>query len=165
MLDNSTWDAVADRLTAEDFYRRDHQLIFAAVADLAARSEPLDAVTLAEQLERNGQLEEGGGLAYLATLTRETPSSANIRSYADIVRERAQLRRLISVGGEITSNAFSTEGRSVSELIDDAERPCIRNCRIGSQGRVGLRADSRSVGRHDRQARSTTPKPGSADRR
>src|ERR1700710_2083303 len=60
MLDKSTWDAVADRLTAEDFYRRDHQLIFAAVADLAARSEPLDAVTLAAQLERNGQLEEGG---------------------------------------------------------------------------------------------------------
>jgi replicative DNA helicase len=122
MLDNSAWDAVADRITAEDFYRRDHQLIFAAIADLAARNEPLDAVTLAEQLERNNQLEESGGLDYLATLARETPSAANIRSYADIVRERAQLRRLISVGGEITTNAFNTEGRSVTELIDDAER-------------------------------------------
>jgi replicative DNA helicase len=122
MLDNSSWDAVADRLTAEDFYRRDHQLIFEAIAELAARSEPLDAVTLAEQLERRDQLEDSGGLAYLATLTRETPSAANIRSYADIVRERAQLRRLIHVGGEITSAAFSPEGRSVAELIDDAER-------------------------------------------
>jgi replicative DNA helicase len=138
MLDNSTWDAVADRLTADDFYRRDHQLIFAAVADLAARSEPLDAVTLAEQLERNGQLEEGGGLAYLATLTRETPSSANIRSYADIVRERAQLRRLISVGGEITSNAFNTEGRSISELIDEAERRVFEIAESGRKAGSGF---------------------------
>ena len=138
MLDNSTWDAVADRLTSDDFFRRDHQLIFAAIADLAARSEPLDAVTLAEQLERNGQLEEGGGLAYLATLTRETPSAANIRSYADIVRERAQLRRLISVGGEITSNAFNTEGRSVSELIDEAERRVFEIAEAGRKTGSGF---------------------------
>jgi replicative DNA helicase len=138
MLDNSTWDAVADRLTADDFFRRDHQLIFAAIADLAARSEPLDAVTLAEQLERNNQLEDGGGLAYLATLTRETPSAANIRSYADIVRERAQLRRLISVGGEITSNAFNTEGRSISELIDDAERRVFEIAEAGRKTGSGF---------------------------
>jgi replicative DNA helicase len=138
MLDNSTWDAVADRITAEDFYRRDHQLIFAAIADLASRSEPLDAVTVAEQLERIDQLEAGGGLDYLATLSRDTPSAANIRAYADIVRERAQLRRLIAVGGEITSNAFNTEGRSISELIDDAERRVFEIAESGRKAGSGF---------------------------
>ncbi len=138
MLDNSTWDAVADRITAEDFYRRDHQLIFAVIAELASRSEPLDAVTVAEQLERIDQLESGGGLDYLATLSRETPSAANIRAYADIVRERAQLRRLITVGGEITSNAFNTEGRSISELIDDAERRVFEIAESGRKAGSGF---------------------------
>ena len=138
MLDNSSWDAVADRLTSEDFFRRDHQLIFEAIATLAADNEPLDAVTLAEQLERNDQLEAGGGLAYLATLTRETPSAANIRAYADIVRERAQLRRLIHVGGEIASNAFNTEGRTISELIDDAERQVFEIAESGRKANSGF---------------------------
>jgi replicative DNA helicase len=138
MLDNSSWDAVADRLTAEDFFRRDHQLIFEAITNLAANNEPLDAVTLAEKLERNDQLEAGGGLAYLATLTRETPSAANIRAYADIVRERAQLRRLIHVGGEISSNAFNTEGRSISELIDDAERQVFEIAESGRKAGSGF---------------------------
>lgn len=138
MLDNSAWDAVADRIAAEDFYRRDHQLVFEAIAELAAKSEPLDAVTLAEQLERKDQLEESGGLPYLATLTRETPSAANIRAYADIVRERAQLRRLIHVGGEITSSAFSPEGRSVTELIDDAERQVFEIAESGKKAGSGF---------------------------
>ncbi len=138
MLDNSTWDAVADRLTVEDFYRRDHQLIFAAITELASRSEPLDALTVAEQLERVDQLETGGGLDYLATLSRETPSAANIRAYADIVRERAQLRRLITVGGDITSNAFNTEGRSISELIDDAERRVFEIAESGRKAGSGF---------------------------
>ncbi len=122
MLDNSTWDTVADRLVAEDFYRRDHQLIFAAITELAGRSEPSDAVTLAEYLDRQGRQGDTGGLGYLATLVRETPSAANIRAYADIVRERAQLRRLIRVGGEIAASAYDAEGRSANELVDEAER-------------------------------------------
>jgi len=138
MLDNSTWDAVADRITQDDFYRRDHQLIFAAIAELASRNEPLDAVTVAEQLERLDQLEAGGGLDYLASLSRDTPSAANIRSYADIVRERAQLRRLIAVGGEITTNAFNTEGRSISELIDDAERRVFEIAESGRKAGSGF---------------------------
>ena len=62
LLDNSTWDTVADRLRAEDFYRRDHQVIFEAIAELSARSEPSDAVTLAEYLSAKGQAEESGGI-------------------------------------------------------------------------------------------------------
>ena len=101
LLDNSTWDAIADRLRAEDFYRRDHQLIFTGIAELSARSEPSDAVTLAEYLAAKGLADETGGLAYLAGLARDTPTAANIRAYADIVRERSLLRQLIRVSGEI----------------------------------------------------------------
>ena len=122
MLDNSTWDAVADRINADEFYRRDHQLIFAAIAELAGRSEPCDAVTLSQFLERRGQGAETGGLGYLGTLASNTPSAANIRAYADIIRERAQLRALIRVGGEIAGSVYENDGRTVSELVDEAEQ-------------------------------------------
>jgi replicative DNA helicase len=143
MLDNSTWDTVADRLKSEDFYRRDHQLIFAAIAELAGRSEPSDAVTLAEFLERRSQAAETGGLVYLATLARDTPSAANIRAYADIVRERAQLRALIRVGGEIAGSVFENDGRPVNELVDEAERRVFEIAEVSRKGSgfVALRDD------------------------
>ena len=132
MLDNASWDAIADRLRAEDFYRRDHQHIFGAIAELSARSEPSDAVTLAEHLASKGLAEESGGLAYLAGLARDTPTAANIRAYADIVRERSVLRQLIRVSGEIAATAYENEGRTATELVDDAER---RVFEIAEQGR------------------------------
>jgi replicative DNA helicase len=132
LLDNSTWDTVADRLRAEDFYRRDHQVVFEAIAELSARNEPSDAVTLAEYLAAKGQAEESGGLAYLAGLARDTPTAANIRAYADIVRERSQLRQLIRVSGEIAGSAYASEGRPASELVDEAER---RVFEIAEKGR------------------------------
>ena len=89
MLDNRAWDAIADRLVADDFYRRDHQLIFEAIAELAGSGEPFDAVTLSEWLERKGLADQTGGLVYLAGLVRDTPSAANVRAYADTVRERS----------------------------------------------------------------------------
>jgi replicative DNA helicase len=132
LLDNSTWDAIADRLRTEDFYRRDHQLIFAAIAELSARSEPCDAVTLAESLANRGQSEDTGGLAYLTSLARDTPTAVNIRAYADIVRERSLLRQLIRVSGEIAASAYASEGRTATELVDEAER---RVFEIAEQGR------------------------------
>jgi replicative DNA helicase len=122
MLDNRMWDAIADRLVANDFYRRDHQLIFEAIAELAARGEPFDAVTLSEWLERKGLADQTGGLAYLASLVRDTPSAANVRAYAEIVRERSTLRQLITVGGEIAASAYNPEGREAGEILDEAER-------------------------------------------
>src|SRR5690606_38742758 len=122
MLDNRAWDGIADRIVAEDFYRRDHQLIFEAIADLAARGQPYDAVTLSEWLQRQGLEEETGGLVYLAALVRDTPSAANVRAYADAVRERSTLRQLISVGGEIAAGAYDPQGRDASEILDEAER-------------------------------------------
>jgi replicative DNA helicase len=109
-------------LVAEDFYRRDHQLLFESIADMASRGEPFDAVTLSERVERKGIADETGGLVYLAGLVRDTPSAANIRAYADAVRERSTLRRLIQVGGEIASSAYEPAGREAGEIVDEAER-------------------------------------------
>ena len=122
MLDNSAWERVADRITEEDFYRNDHRLIYRAMVELADQDQPFDAVTLAEVLQSKNRLEQAGGLAYLATLARDTPTAANVRAYADIVRERSVLRQLIRVGGELAESAFRPEGRGVAELVDHAER-------------------------------------------
>ncbi len=122
MLDSSAWDKIADRLTQRDFYRKDHRLIFGAIADLAEKSRPCDAVTLSEHLEKQGQLADAGGMSYLAGLAKDTPGAANIRAYGEIVRERAMLRDLIRVGNEIAGSAFSTDGRDATELVDQAER-------------------------------------------
>ena len=121
MIDSTAWDQVADVVRADDFYRPDHRMIFEALAEQIAAGRPGDVVTVSEQLERHGRLAEAGGLAYLSTLARDTPTSANARSYAQIVRERALLRRLLEVGREIVSSVFSEEGLSARDLVDRAE--------------------------------------------
>jgi len=140
MLDSAAWDQIADRVLAEDFYRNDHQLIFAAVAGLIERNQPCDAVTLSGHLESQGVLDQVGGLAYLGSLARDTPTSANIRAYADIVRERSVLRRLITAGNHIVTSALEPEGRETREIIDDAERAVFEIAEAGSRGKVGFRA-------------------------
>jgi len=121
MLDNRAWDQVADRVSEPDFYRREHQLIFRAIASLAEHTRPFDVVTLSEELERHGQLADAGGLAYLGTLAKDTPTAANIRAYADIVREYSVMRQLISVGTEIADSAFNPNGLDSAALLDEAE--------------------------------------------
>jgi replicative DNA helicase len=140
LLDAQAWDAVADVVTSEDFYRRDHQVIFAGIAGVVETRGPCDAVTVAEFLERKGQLEEAGGLAYIATLARDTPSSANVRVYADIVRERGVLRALVSAGGEIASSALEASGRTATELVDEAERAVFAIAEKGAKGRAGFQS-------------------------
>ncbi len=122
MLDNRAWEQVADVLTADDFYRQDHQLIFNAIYALADGGKTVDAITVKEQLERHDQLGDVGGLPYIGRLAGETPGAANVRAYADIVRERSQLRALMRVGGEIASLAHVSDGRNATELVDEAER-------------------------------------------
>ena len=138
MLDNAAWDQVADRVGEEDFYRREHRLIFRAIAGLAERNQPCDAVTLSEELERRGELEDGGGLAYLGTLAKDTPSAANIRSYADIVRERSVMRQLIRVGTDISDSAFQPQGRDSSALLDNAERMVFQIAEQRARGGGGF---------------------------
>ena len=117
MLDAAAWDQIADRVNGGDFYRNDHRLIFEAVAALIDRSQPCDAVTLSGHLESQGLLEQIGGLAYLGALARDTPTAANIRAYADIVRERSVLRQLITAGNLIVGAALEPEGRETREIV------------------------------------------------
>jgi replicative DNA helicase len=139
MLDNNAWDTAADRVSEEEFYRRDHRLIFRAIRTLAEKNDPFDVVTLSEWLEGQKLLEEAGGLAYLGTLARNTPSAANIRAYADIVRERATLRRLISVGTEIVDSAFNPEGRDSRTLLDEAEQRVFEIAEHSARHRTSVR--------------------------
>jgi replicative DNA helicase len=137
MLDNRAWDRVADIIVPEDFYRRDHQLIFRAIGDLADRGQPCDAVTVSEFLERRNELDDAGGLAYLGQLAKDTPSAANIVAYAEIVRERSMLRALIRVGGEIAASAFSSDGRDAGDLVDEAERRVFEIAERGQRSGSG----------------------------
>ncbi|MEM7611582.1 MAG: replicative DNA helicase [Pseudomonadota bacterium] len=139
MLDNSAWDRVADVLVSTDFYRADHQIIFAAIGALAESRQPCDVVTLSEHLDNRGELDQAGGLAYLAMLANDTPSSANVLAYAKILRERSILRSLIAAGNEIAGSAFQPEGRAASELLDEAERTVFQIAEKGSR-RGGFQA-------------------------
>jgi replicative DNA helicase len=131
LIDGSAWDQVADIVSAGDFYRPDHRLIYEALAELIAGGRPGDVVTVSEQLERHARLEDAGGLAYLGTLARDTPTAANVRAYASIVRERALLRALIEAGRAITASVFSDDGLSATDLVDRAE---ARVFEIAEQG-------------------------------
>ncbi len=122
MLDNSAWEQIADRISEQDFYRSDHRLIFRTIAALAVQDKPVDLITISERLEAQNELNDVGGLGYLGQIAKNTPSAANIAAYADIVKERAILRQLIEVGGEISGSGFEPKGRVAAELVDEAER-------------------------------------------
>ncbi len=138
MLDNSAWDQIADRVVEIDFYRREHQLIFRTIELLADRTKPFDVVTLSEELERHGKLDEAGGMVYLGTLAEDTPSAANICAYADIVREHSVKRQLIRVGTEVADSGFLPEGRESAELLDEAERKVFEIAERGAKNRGGF---------------------------
>ena len=122
MLDASGWDRVVDRIKEEDFYRRDHQLVFRAIASLIDANHPCDVVTVSEWLDGHGDAKVEGGLAYIGELAESTPSAANVAAYAEIVRERAVLREMIATGSAIADRAYRTEGRPVTELVEEAEQ-------------------------------------------
>jgi replicative DNA helicase len=140
LLDTAAWDQVGDSVSADDFYRPDHKLIFEAIADLVAESKALDVVTVSEQLDRKGRLADAGGLAYLSTLVRDTPTAANARAYAHIVRERALLRSLISAGNAIASSVFSDDGLSARDLVNQAEQRVFEIAERGARRTEGAQA-------------------------
>jgi replicative DNA helicase len=139
LLDNNTWDQIADRVVEDDFYRQDHRVIFRAIEALAERNDPFDVVTLSQWLEPRGDLEQAGGLSYLGMLAKDTPSAANIRAYADIVRERAILRKLIGIAGEIADSSFNPQGRNSKDILDEAERKVFQIAEQGMRGQQGFR--------------------------
>ncbi|MDG1582154.1 replicative DNA helicase [Pseudomonas sp. GOM6] len=140
MLDNNAWERVSDAVSDGDFYRHDHRLIFRAIFTLAERNSPFDVVTLSEQLDKEGHLSQVGGLGYLGELAKNTPSVANIKAYAQIIRERATLRQLIGISNDIADMAYAPQGKSAVEVLDEAERQIfqIAEARPKAGGPVGI---------------------------
>jgi replicative DNA helicase len=140
LLDNAAWDRVGDLLNDSDFYRYEHRLIYSAMTTLINASKPADVITVYEQLQNLGKSEEVGGLSYLNSLAQYVPSASNIRRYAEIVRERAILRKLVSVSDEIATNAFNTQGRPVATIVDEAEQKIFNIGEEGSRMKQGFQS-------------------------
>lgn len=134
MLDQRAWDNIADRIRETDFYRHENRLIFKAMARLLEHNKPLDVLTVSEALRETRELDQVGGEVYLFELANNTPSAANIGAYADIVHERSVLRQMIAAANDIAGNAFNSQGRSIVELLDAAERSVFSISEQGTRG-------------------------------
>jgi replicative DNA helicase len=140
LLDNAAWDRVGDLLSERDFYRYEHRLVFTAIGTLVNGSKPADVITVFEQLQNQGKAEEIGGLAYLSSLAQYVPSAGNIRRYAEIVRERSVLRKLVTASDEISTNAFNPKGRPVAAILDEAEQKIFNIGEEGARNKQGFQA-------------------------
>jgi replicative DNA helicase len=139
MLDNTAWDRVGDVVAVDDFYRDDHRRIFRHIARLIEQSRPADVVTVSESIESSEDKDKTGGITYLGQLAQNTPSAHNIRRYAELVRERAVMRRLVSVGNEIADSALNPSGKEVGQLLDEAESKVFEIAEAGNRGREGFK--------------------------
>jgi len=140
LLDNLAWDRSADLLNDGDFYRYEHRMIYAAIGALVNATKPADVITVFEHLQNLGKAEDCGGLAYLNALAQSVPSAANLRRYAEIVRERAILRKLVAASDEIATAAFNPQGRPVPQILDEAEGKIFRIGEEGSKSRQGFQS-------------------------
>ena len=138
LLDNESLDRITDLLTEVDFYRSEHKLIYQQITRLLERGRPADVITVSEAIEQSGLTDETGGLAYLGELAANTPSAANIRRYAEIVRERAVLRHLVVAGDEIATDALNPLGRDAKELLDTAEQKVFAIAEMGARAQQGF---------------------------
>jgi replicative DNA helicase len=138
LIDNEALDKVADVVSVSDFYRQDHQIIYQHIYQLIERSQPADIVTVGESLESNAELNTVGGLEYLGLLAENTPTAANIRGYAQIVRERSIMRNLVQVGTEIVDSALSPQGRDAQQLLDESESKIFQIAEAGKNDRIGF---------------------------
>ncbi|WP_416548697.1 replicative DNA helicase [Limnohabitans sp. DCL3] len=140
LLDNGAWDRVGDLLVDTDFYRHEHKLIYAAIGALINTSKPADVITVSEQLQNQGKTAEMGGLGYLNSLAQYVPSASNIRRYAEIVRERSILRKLVSASDEIATNAFNPQGKAIDRILDEAEQKIFNIGEEGSRMKQGFQS-------------------------
>ncbi len=138
LLDNQAWDKIGDKVNESDFYRDEHRRIFRHIAKLMEKAKPADVVTVFESIEAAGESEQTGGLAYLGELAANTPSAANIGRYAEIVRERAVLRKLVSVGDEISTSALNPMGKDPKTLLDEAEAKVFAIAEAGNRHQQGF---------------------------
>jgi replicative DNA helicase len=139
LLDNTAWDRVGDVVAVDDFYRDDHRRIFRHIARLIEQNRPADVVTVSESIESSEDKDKTGGITYLGQLAQNTPSAHNIRRYAELVRERAVMRRLVSVGNEIADSALNPSGKEVGQLLDEAESKVFEIAEAGNRGRAGFK--------------------------
>ena len=140
LLDNGAWDRVGDLLVDGDFYRHEHQLVYAAIGALINASKPADVITVFEHLQNQGHAQAVGGLGYLNSLAQYVPSASNIRRYAEIVRERAILRKLVSASDEIATAAFNPKGKQVDKILDEAEQKIFNIGEEGSRMKQGFQS-------------------------
>jgi replicative DNA helicase len=140
LLDNAAWDRVGDLLVDNDFYRHEHKLIYAAIGALINVSKPADVITVNEYLQNQGKADEMGGLGYLNSLAQYVPSASNIRRYAEIVRERSILRKLVSASDEIATNAFNPQGKAIDRILDEAEQKIFNIGEEGSRMKQGFQS-------------------------
>lgn len=140
LLDNGAWDRAGDLLQETDFYRFEHKAIYGVIGSLINANKPADVITVFEQLQSLGKADECGGLVYLNALAQSVPSAANLRRYAEIVRERAILRKLIEASDEIATNAFNPQGRAVSQILDEAEGKIFKIGEEGSRTKQGFQS-------------------------
>ncbi len=138
LLDNAAFDRIADVLNEDDFYRFDHRLIWQHITRLVSLSRPADVITVHESLSTAGKADDTGGLAYLNALAHNTPSAANIRRYAEIVRERSMLRKLVSISDEISAAAFNPQGKEARQILDEAESRVFQIAQEGARGMAGF---------------------------
>ena len=138
LLENEALDRIADIVSAGDFYRHDHRVIYEHISRLIEQSKPADIVTVAEALESTAKLAGVGGIAYLGALAQNVPGSANIRRYAEIVRERAVMRKLVEVGTGIADSAFSPQGKDAAQLLDEAEAKIFEIAEGGQRSAQGF---------------------------
>jgi replicative DNA helicase len=138
LLDNSAWDRIADVVSEMDFYRDDHRRIFRHTARLIEQAKPADVITVNESLDKSGEAEASGGLPYLGEIANNTPSAANIRRYAEIVRERSILRQLVSVGDAIAGSALNPAGRDAKQILDEAEAKVFEIAEAGAKQATGF---------------------------
>jgi replicative DNA helicase len=138
LLENEALDKIADILSAVDFYQHDHKTIFEHIVKLIEKNRPADIVTVAESLESTAELSQIGGIAYLGSLAQNTPTAANIRRYAEIVRERAIMRKLVTVGSGIAESAYSPNGRDAQQLLDEAEAKIFQIAEGGQRSGQGF---------------------------
>jgi replicative DNA helicase len=122
LLDNRAWESVSEVLEDTDFYSHKHRNIYRAIKSLVDQEQPVDVVTVSEELDELGTLNEVGGIAYLGELADMTPSTANSGAYGVIVKERSQQRRLIEAASEITLQAYEPEGKNSLDILSDAEQ-------------------------------------------
>ena len=135
LLDDAAWDAIAGIIGPDDFYLGDHRSIFRCMQSLAEQDKPIDVITVSDALEEVSELQGLGGLSYISQLASNTPTASNIRAYAEIVQERATVRKLIAAANEIADSGFNTQGRDSATLINEAES---KGLKLEMRGQTGV---------------------------